>query len=150
VTEADVADYSDYTQVAVDISAYADDGDHHLGFDSRVFGGGAMRFFVDEVCLANTLPDAPQLEVRIDGFHAEATWTTVAEAQGYIFSYAPYSDPISDVTLNHITALDLGTQTTIAGDLASGTALYVAVQAYNCSGTSLYSNPGIVIINSPR
>ncbi|MEN8218495.1 MAG: hypothetical protein ABFS56_19430 [Pseudomonadota bacterium] len=33
VTEADVADYSDYTQVAVDISAYADDGDHHLGFD---------------------------------------------------------------------------------------------------------------------
>jgi len=144
VTEADVADYSDYTQVAVDISAYADDGVHYLGFGSIVLGDGAMRFFVDEVCLANTLPDAPQLEVTIDGHHAQASWTT--GAQGYIFSYAPYSDPISEVTLNHITALDLGTQTTIAGDLASGTALYVAVQAYNCSGTSPYSNLGIVII----
>jgi len=144
VTEANVADYSDYTPVTVDISAYADDGEHHLRFDSSVFGGGAMRFFVDDVCLANTVPDAPQLEVTIDGHHAQATWTT--GAQGYIFSYAPYSDPISDVTLNQITTLDLGTQTTIAGDLGSGTALYVAVQAYNCLGTSPYSNLGVVII----
>jgi hypothetical protein len=146
VTEADVADYSDYTPVAVDISAYADGGVHHLGFDSIVLGGGAMRFFVDDVCLANTVPDAPQLEVTIDGYHAQATWTTVAEAQGYIFSYAPYSNPMSEEILNQITALDLGTETTIAGDLASGTALYVAVQAYNCSGISLYSNLGVVII----
>jgi len=146
VTEANVANYSDYTQVKLDISAYADGKAHNLLFASSVDGSGATIFFVDDVYLANMPPAAPQLEVAIDGHHARGTWTTAAGAQGYIFSYAPYSNPISDVTLNNIITLNLGTQTTIAADLASGTKLYVAVQAYNSSGTSPYSNIGTVII----
>jgi hypothetical protein len=151
--------YSDYQLVAIDdIHAYADGDVHDVIFYSEVFGSdtSTTHFLIDEVALVTPpskcfpnitpIPVAPQLEVTIDDHHAQATWTTVAEAQGYTFSYAPYSDPISDVTVNHIEVLDLGAQTTIAGDLASGTALYVAVQAYNCSGTSLYSNLGVVVI----
>ncbi len=156
MTEADVAKYSDYTPVTVDISAYADGGIHNLRFESNVVGGAAMRFFVDDVAFTSTtstclpmvapVPETPQLDVTINGYHAQANWTTVANTQGYIFSYAPYSDPISEVTLNQITAVDLGLQSQIAGELTGYTAYYVAVQAYNCAGTSPYSNLGVVII----
>ena len=101
VTEADVAKYSDYTPVTVDISAYADGGIHNLRFESIVVGGAAMRFFVDDVALTSTtclptvtpVPETPQLDVTINGYHAQANWTTVANTQGYIFSYAPILIP---------------------------------------------------------
>jgi hypothetical protein len=56
VTDADKDDYLDYTQVAIDISAYADDELHQLRFDSEVFGSGVTSFFIDEVTL--TVPSA--------------------------------------------------------------------------------------------
>lgn len=52
VTQSDAAIYSDYTFVMLDIGAYADGQIHRLRFDSFVPGGGAMRFFVDDVALS--------------------------------------------------------------------------------------------------
>lgn len=158
VTAAQAANYADYQLIPLDIHNYADGNLHDVTFYSEVFGSDTTTtaFLIDDVelmasdapleCNITSIPQAPQFEVTTNDYHAQATWTTVAEAQGYTFSYAPYSNPISEVTLDNITSLDLGTQTTIAGELASGTTLYLAVQAYNCSGISPYSNLGIVTI----
>jgi subtilisin family serine protease len=156
VSQTDVVNYSNYNLVTLDISGYADGKSHKLRFYSKVEGGGATRFFADHVGLSSPSstciptvtpkPTAPSLEVTINGNDAGATWTTVTGAQGYNFSYAPYSDPISAVTRNQIKAWDLGAQTQIARNLSSGSAFYIAVQAYNCSGKSPYSDLKTVII----
>jgi hypothetical protein len=67
---------------------------------------------------------------------AEVCWSTDPFARGYTFFYAPYSDPISHVTLNNVQMMSMGLQTCIGGPLAKGTHLYTAVQANNCSGSS--------------
>ena len=143
VSQTDVVNYSNYNLVTLDISGYADGKSHKLGFYSKVEGGGATRFFADHVGLSSPSstciptvtpkPTAPSLEVTINGNDAGATWTTVTGAQGYNFSYAPYSEPMSAITLNQIKAWDLGAQTQIARNLSNGSAFYIAVQAYNCS-----------------
>jgi len=153
ITEADAAQYPEYTQITSDISAYADNQIHQLYIESNVVGGAAMRFFVDDIALVSTpctpgvtpIPEAPKLQVTVSENHAQAIWTTVSKAEGYILSYAPYSD-ISEITLNQMTAIDLGPQNQILRQLSPGTAVYIAVQAYNCSGKSPYSNPNVVII----
>jgi len=154
ITEADAPKYPEYTQITSDISAYADNQIHQLYIESNVVGGAAMRFFVDDIALVATpcspgvtpIPEAPKLQVTTSEDHAQATWTTISNAKGYILSYAPYSDTISEITLNQITAIDLGPQNQILRQLSPGTALYVAIQAYNCSGKSPYSKPHILII----
>jgi subtilisin len=154
VTEADAAKYPEYTQITTDITAYADNQLHQLRFDANVIGGGAMRFFVDEVALVSTpctpgvtpIPEAPKLQVTTSEDYAQAIWTTVKNAEGYILGYAPYSAILTQNTLSQITTLDLGLKNKILYQLTPGTALYVAVQAYNCSGKSAYSKPNVVII----
>ncbi len=67
---------------------------------------------------------------------AEVCWSTDPYARGYTFYYAPYSDPISSVTLNNVQVIPMGLQRCISGPLSRGTHLYTAVQASNCSGDS--------------
>jgi hypothetical protein len=66
-TEADAATYSTYTQVTVDVSAFADDGVHNLrlGQSNPDNGANNINFFVDDVvldavtaggCTANDIP----------------------------------------------------------------------------------------------
>jgi subtilisin family serine protease len=50
VTDADAGDYPTYTEVVIDVSAFAG-GTHELSFDSSVFGGGTTNFFIDDVAL---------------------------------------------------------------------------------------------------
>lgn len=92
------------------------------------------------------IPEAPAIETSVDGNNAQATWTTPVYAQKYYFYYAPYSNPISDVTLKNIQQMDMGLQATIGGTLSSGMHLYVAAQAINCSGESYFSNIGEIKI----
>ena len=92
------------------------------------------------------MPNIPALEVLVDGNHAEAMWGHDPYANGYTFFYVPYSNPIGPVTLDNITSISMGFQTSIEGELDSGLKLYTAVQAYNCSGDSDYSNLGVVDI----
>jgi len=99
-------------------------------------------------CVAGVthMPNVPLLKVFVDGNDAEAVWDNDPYANGYTFFYAPYSDPISAVTLGNITSMQLGLRTSIGGKLKSGIKLYTAVQAYNCSGDSDFSNLGVVDI----
>jgi len=56
-TEADIDSYTDYTLVSLDVSAYADGGDHQLIFESTIAGGGFTSFLVDDICVTVTTPD---------------------------------------------------------------------------------------------
>jgi len=84
------------------------------------------------------VPQTPVLEVAGTPAcnPAEVCWSTDPYARGYTFYYAPYSDPIGEKTLNNVQVLSMGLQRCIGGKLPSGTHLYTAVQASNCSGDS--------------
>jgi uncharacterized protein (TIGR02145 family) len=77
--------------------------------------------------------DAPTLTVTTSGVNVTLSWTSVSGATGYTLFYAPYPDA------SYIGQIDMGTQTSLFSD-ASGVAFYVAIQSYNASGSSGYSN----------
>jgi uncharacterized protein (TIGR02145 family) len=84
--------------------------------------------------------DAPTLTVTTSGVNVTLSWTTVPSSwtpvpsvTGYTLFYAPYPDA------SYIGQIDMGTQTSLFSD-ASGVAFYVAIQSYNASGSSGYSN----------
>ena len=93
----------------------------------------------------DTLP-SPQLEVTINGQNATASWNPITGTDGYQFYYAPYSNPLSDVTLNNIHSFNAGTTTRFSAQLDSGVSLYVAVRTYRGNCYSNYSNLGTIII----
>lgn len=99
-------------------------------------------------CEANTTPkpEAPKLAVAVDGNNVKVSWSTVTYANKFTLYYAPYSNPISDVTLKNIMSMDMGVNTGLAVTLPSGAHYYTAVKASNCSGGSDYSNLGVVEI----
>jgi secreted trypsin-like serine protease len=49
VTDAQAADYADYVQVSVDVSAYADGGPHNLAFHPEFSSMGVTTFMIDDV-----------------------------------------------------------------------------------------------------
>ncbi len=55
-TQADAPDYTDYTEVTVDVSAYADGNPHVLDFTGQETGTTGISFFVDDVVLAYATP----------------------------------------------------------------------------------------------
>ncbi|MCK5719035.1 MAG: VWA domain-containing protein [Thiomargarita sp.] len=89
-------------------------------------------------CVAGVTPrpNEPELNLLVDNNYAEVSWATDPFARGYSLLYAPYSCPINEITFNNISLIPLGLQTKIGASLASGTDLYIAVQASNCSGDS--------------
>ena len=91
-------------------------------------------------------PASPTIEPSVNGDFASLKWNPVANAEQYILYYAPYSNPITDVTLKNIYSIDLGHELSISKTLPANTNLYVAVTAKNCSGESDYSNIGTIWI----
>jgi len=81
-------------------------------------------------------PSKPELMLTISGLQLSLSWYNVANADGYIFSYAPapYTGP------DTIRTIDMAAQTSFSIELWDGAAFFVAVQAYNDVGVSEYSN----------
>ena len=90
------------------------------------------------------IPQSPVLSLFVAGNDAKASWTTDPFAREYFFFYAPYSNPMDSTTYDNVMMLNMGLQTNIGGTLADGTHLYVAAQSNNCSGSSDFSNIGVV------
>lgn len=88
-------------------------------------------------------PEAPTLRVDIFNAAVSISWNSVAHASGYLLSYAPYPYTGPDT----IRSVDMGPQTGLAVTLPSGAAFYLAVQAYNRTGFSPYSNISYFWIN---
>lgn len=91
----------------------------------------------------STVPTEPTLTVSTSGATVTVSWNAVANANGYMLSYAPYPYTGPD----SIASVDMGTQTGISVNLWGGAAFYVAVQAYNFIGDSNYSNIEYFIID---
>ncbi|MEM6994536.1 MAG: hypothetical protein AAF721_28730 [Myxococcota bacterium] len=49
VGDGDLDDYSDYTEVQIDVSEWADGAEHTLSIEAELAGGGVTSFFVDEL-----------------------------------------------------------------------------------------------------
>jgi len=88
--------------------------------------------------------DAPTLTVSTAGTTLSLSWTSVAGATGYtlIYAPAPYTGP------DTIGSIPLGAQTSMSASLWNGAAFYVAIQAYDSSKSSGYSNIEHFIINT--
>ncbi|MDH3998351.1 MAG: hypothetical protein OET90_05875 [Desulfuromonadales bacterium] len=85
---------------------------------------------------AFAVPQAPVLSVGTTGNNVAAQWSEVAGATGYTLFYAP-SPFAGEETIK---SLDMGTNLYFSGDLPTGAAFFVAVSAYDATGTSGYSN----------
>lgn len=92
-------------------------------------------------CDANVtpVPFAPNFTTIQQGNRAKAYWENSSYAQEYILTYAPYSHPISEETLNNVQSFSVGQQTSLDSILPSGSDLYVTVHAKNCAGSSEYA-----------
>jgi len=101
-----------------------------------------MNFSKMAKCVQDTtpIPFAPQLEINIQGKQAKALWNPVSNVEHYTFVHLPYSNPFSASSFQKMNFIDMGSKTQITATLASGTDLYIAVKASNCSGNSEYSN----------
>jgi len=91
-----------------------------------------------------TPPIAPTLSMSTFGTAVTVSWTPIANADGYVLSYAPwpYTGPetIKSVNVGNITGLP-------PINLWPGASFAVAVQAYNSAGGSAYSNIVLVILD---
>lgn len=83
---------------------------------------------LDENAGGSSADDAAVLSISIDGSLVSIQWTAVAGATGYTLYYAPYPDQ------EPISALDMGAERSISGELPSGSAFYVAIEAYDANG----------------
>ncbi len=78
--------------------------------------------------------DVPNLTLTIVGHIVQVSWNAVDGATGYTLFYAPYPEATS------IGSLDIGNILRISGELAPGSAFYLAIKAYNPEGQSAFSN----------
>ncbi len=85
-------------------------------------------------------PGAPELTVQTTGQTLTLDWSAVSGATGYNVYYAPYPAASS------IGQFDWGNQTRLSADLPSGSALYIAIRAYNARGEGAFSNIGHFVI----
>jgi len=102
-------------------------GDIALADDSSIF---------DSSLSSGSTLTAPILTVTTSGTKVSLSWTSVAGATGYILCFAPYPYTGPESIVN----IPMGTQTSITATLSEGAAFYVAIQAYNGSQSSGYSN----------
>ncbi|MCV6639513.1 trypsin-like serine protease [Candidatus Albibeggiatoa sp. nov. NOAA] len=82
-------------------------------------------------------PFAPKFTVNQQQTFVKLHWEPSSYAQQYVFTFAPYSNPISDVTFDNVQSIPLDvSQTVIDTELPQGSDYYVTVQAQNCAGMS--------------
>ena len=111
VTEVDVGTYGNYTEVTIDVSAFADGGSHNLRFLSTT-SGAVLNFFVDDVALVSTNPsticDAPD----------DIPWLSVSPTSGTTAAIS--SSPVDLVfdSTGYVTGVYSGTVCVDSNDAA--------------------------------
>ncbi|EDN67400.1 Trypsin-2 precursor [Beggiatoa sp. PS] len=108
-------------------------------------------FVTDNVCEADDIPSTPKLDVKRDDENLIISWEKVKGADGYQFFSAPYSNPLSKITLDNINSIDLANDTNLTISLEVFRLivrqdLYVAIRAYQGNCYSNYSNLGTILV----
>ncbi len=91
-------------------------------------------FISKNICTTNETPATPILHLSVQGQQVTATWNAVSHAEGYRLNYAPFP------AFSPIESIDVKQQTRFSVNLPSGSAFYVAINAYNFNCRSDYSN----------
>jgi len=104
----------------------------------------AFAFVFLTVAAAQSQPQAPVLSLVTSGSWINLSWTQVPGASGYMLSYAT----IPFTGIESIGTADMGTETNALFNLWEGAAFYVAIQSYDDSGSSPYSNILEVVIGN--
>ena len=107
---------------------------------------GERCYLYVSVIAGNVLEPPPELTVTTEGNTLTLSWSQVPGADGYILYYAPFEPNPYLPYLTGIYSADLGHINTLSGDLPSGAAYYVVIQAYDTGGFSNFSNVGDFII----
>lgn len=87
-------------------------------------------------------PQAPTLFNSTNGDNVKVYWSPKFDATGYTLYYAPY--PFTGI--ESIGSFDMGQVTEGEFTLWGGASFYIAIEAYNDSGASGYSNIGLFTI----
>ncbi|MBF0259749.1 MAG: DUF1566 domain-containing protein, partial [Desulfamplus sp.] len=92
------------------------------------------------------VPQAPNLTGSVSGINISLSWTAPEGATGYTLFLAPYTgaDPAS-VDPAGFENVDIGNLTELSTPLWEGAAYYIAIKAYNQSGSSGFSNTVAII-----
>jgi len=94
---------------------------------------GTLLFLSQQVM---ALLSTPLLAISTDAETVSLNWTEINNAYGYNLVYAPYPYQGAET----ITQIDMGNVTSVSAALWDGAAYYIAIQAYNNSENSEYSN----------
>ncbi|WP_177428229.1 fibronectin type III domain-containing protein, partial [Candidatus Venteria ishoeyi] len=98
---------------------------------------------------ATTPPEPPKIKLEIEGEKAKLSWLDIFDAENYTLFYAPYSNPVTQETLDNIQSIPVGQQNFFSVAFDRGVSLYLAVQANNQMGTGNFSNVEALVIPDP-
>mgnify|MGYP000421587673 CR=1 FL=1 len=93
------------------------------------------------ICLDVEMPAAPIMDLQISGGDVTVSWTNTTDLGGYRLNYAPYPDA------SPIESIDMQNQRQFSITLPSGSAFFVAINAYENNCRSGLSNIDHFIIN---
>ncbi len=102
-------------------------------------------FVTKNICTPEDIPATPNLILKMKQQNVSIIWDQIEEADGYQFYYAPYSEPITEVTFNNITSFSIKDTNTLTATLDGKTNFYIAVRAYKGNCYSNYSNLGTIL-----
>ena len=98
-------------------------------------------FISAAICSNSELPEAPVMDMQVLGGNVTISWTSTTDIGGYQLNYAPYPDA------SPIESIDMHNQSHFSITLSSGSAFFVAINAYEGNCRSGLSNIDHFIIN---
>ncbi len=102
-------------------------------------------FVTANICTAEDIPATPNLSLKIKQQDVTVNWDQIEQADGYQFYYAPYSEPMTEVTFNNINSFSLKDTNTLSVTLDNNANYYIAVRAYKGNCYSNFSNLGAIL-----
>ncbi|WP_069470080.1 S1 family serine peptidase [Candidatus Marithrix sp. Canyon 246] len=102
-------------------------------------------FVTTNICTPKDIPATPNLSLKIKEQNVIVNWDKIEPADGYQFYYAPYSEPMTEVTFNNINSFSIKNTNSLTKTLDGKTNFYIAVRAYKGNCYSNFSNLGTIL-----
>ncbi len=98
-------------------------------------------FISDTICSNSERPDAPTMTVTVTGNDVTISWTDTTRSGGYRLNYAPFP------SASPIQSIDMQSSNDLAISMPSGSAFFVAINAYEGNCRSEFSNIASFSVN---
>ncbi len=139
VTDADQAAYATYTEVVIDISAYADGASHTLGIASAKLAGGHANYFVDDVSVVTVAPTTGTVtgNVRHNGAPLAGVEVWLGYADRHVCTHGDGTFTFTDVPAGETLVAVTGPAEALAcsnADFVNASGQPLAIQAWDHKG----------------